>query len=223
MSSRYEQLIKQKEPIVMGILNVTPDSFSDGASFLASKSALQHAVNMQKHGAQIIDVGGESTRPGASKVSLSEELDRVIPIIETIAKELDVLVSVDTYKPEVMKAAVEAGAHIINDVRALQEDGAMELAAELNVPVCLMHMQGNPSIMQKKPEYADVTEDVYNFLSRRIQSCIEHGICHHHLMVDVGFGFGKTLEQNYELLASMHKFQGLNVPILAGTSRKSIM
>ena len=223
MSSRYQKLIRQKEPVVMGILNVTPDSFSDGSSFLTSHLAFQHALKMYGDGALIIDVGGESTKPNAPKVSLSEELNRVIPIVEILAKEIDVLISIDTYKPEVMKAAVQAGAHMINDVRALQEDGAIELVAELNVPVCLMHMQGNPSTMQQKPEYADVTEDVYNFLSRRIQSCIENGICHNHLMVDVGFGFGKTLTQNYELLASMHKFQDLNVPILAGLSRKSMI
>jgi dihydropteroate synthase len=210
-------------PVVMGILNVTPDSFSDGGKFSSFELACQHADEMVAQGALIIDIGGESTRPGAADVSVEDELARVIPLVEYVAKHHDVWISVDTSKPEVMRQAVNAGAHLINDVRALLEPGALETAAQLNVPICLMHMQGAPRTMQSAPEYHDVVADVFKFLNERIQACLEAGIPRERLLIDPGFGFGKTLEHNYELLAKLECFAQFELPILIGLSRKSMI
>ncbi|QYJ72508.1 dihydropteroate synthase [Shewanella sp. FJAT-51649] len=210
-------------PVVMGILNVTPDSFSDGGKFSSFELACQHADEMVAQGALIIDIGGESTRPGAADVTVEDELARVIPLVEYVAKHHDVWISVDTSKPEVMRQAVNAGAHLINDVRALLEPGALEAAAQLNVPICLMHMQGAPRSMQTAPEYQDLVADVSEFLYERIQACIDAGIPRERLLIDPGFGFGKTLEHNYELLAKLDSFEQFELPILIGLSRKSMI
>lgn len=211
------------QPIVMGILNVTPDSFSDGGRFTQLDIAFSQAQKMLADGAKIIDIGGESTRPGAEEVSVAEELSRVIPIIQLLVLKTDAVISIDTSKPEVMRAAIEAGAHIINDVRALQLDGALNTAAELSVPVCIMHMQGQPKTMQQVPNYQNVVADVCLFLEERIQSCIEAGIKRENIILDPGFGFGKTLEQNYQLLAEMETFHQFELPLLIGVSRKSMI
>ncbi|MCH1929123.1 dihydropteroate synthase [Shewanella sp. A25] len=210
-------------PVVMGILNVTPDSFSDGGQFSSFELACKHADEMVLQGAKIIDIGGESTRPGAADVALEEELARVIPLVQYVAQRHDVWISVDTSKPEVMRQAVEAGAHLINDVRALMEPGALEVAASLNVPVCLMHMQGQPRSMQSAPEYQDVVSEVADFLQKRVQDCLDAGIKRENLLIDPGFGFGKTLEHNYELLAKLEAFHSFKLPILIGLSRKSMI
>lgn len=210
-------------PVVMGILNVTPDSFSDGGKFSSFELACKHADEMVAQGAKIIDIGGESTRPGAADVSFEDELARVIPLVSYVAKHHDVWISVDTSKPEVMRQAVNAGAHLINDVRALMEPEALETAAQLNVPICLMHMQGEPRSMQSAPEYQDVVADVAEFLTERIQACLDAGIPREHLLIDPGFGFGKTLEHNYELLAKLETFTQFELPILIGLSRKSMI
>ncbi len=206
-------------PKVMGILNITPDSFSDGGLFLSADKALQQAQQMAQDGAAIIDVGGESTRPGASAVTAQEELDRVIPVIESIHRECDAIISIDTSKPEVMREAVKAGAGMINDVRALREPGAMEAANETGVPVCLMHMQGEPRTMQKTPEYTDVVQVVKSFLQKRIMSCEAAGI--DAVLVDPGFGFGKTVDHNLQLVKNLREFTMLGKPVLMGVSRKS--
>ncbi|KPK14161.1 MAG: dihydropteroate synthase [Betaproteobacteria bacterium SG8_41] len=210
-------------PVIMGILNVTPDSFSDGGRFVDLQHALVHAHAMVADGAAIIDVGGESTRPGAQAVSVDEELARVIPVIEALRRELDIPVSIDTGKPEVMRAAVVAGAGFINDVYALRLPGALEAAAALGVPVCLMHMQGEPRTMQESPQYGDVVRDVTNFLGERLDRCVSAGIPRERLLIDPGFGFGKTLEHNLELLRRLDEFAGLGVPLLVGLSRKSMI
>lgn len=210
-------------PIVMGILNVTPDSFSDGGQYSSYELAYQHADDMVAQGAGMIDIGGESTRPGAAEVSLADELARVIPLVKYVAAHHDVWISVDTSKPEVMRQAVAAGAHLINDVRALMEPGALEAAAELQVPICLMHMQGDPQSMQFSPTYGDVIEDVSAFLTERIEACLRAGIPRELLILDPGFGFGKSVEHNYELLAKLDHFSKFDLPILIGLSRKSMI
>ncbi|MEZ8283326.1 dihydropteroate synthase [Vibrio splendidus] len=210
-------------PHVMGILNVTPDSFSDGGKFNSLGNALLQAERMIQVGVSIIDIGGESTRPGAPEVSLEEELARVIPAIKAIRAKFDVWISIDTSKAEVMRQAVEAGADLINDVRALQEPGALQAAAEANVPVCLMHMKGQPRTMQASPTYDDVLTDVEAFLQERVEACEAVGISKDQLILDPGFGFGKTIEHNYHLLAHLEKFHTLGLPILAGMSRKSMI
>ena len=210
-------------PQVMGILNATPDSFSDGGKFNSLDNALSHARNMVEQGASIIDVGGESTRPGATPVSLQQELDRVIPVVESIRSQLDVCISVDSSSPEVFLAAKNAGAHLLNDVRALKREGALQAAQQAGLPVCLMHMQGEPETMQAKPSYQQVVHDVTTFLQERIAACIEAGIESHQILVDPGFGFGKTLEDNYALLAKLESFAALHVPVLVGLSRKSMI
>jgi dihydropteroate synthase len=207
----------------MGILNLTPDSFSDGGRFTAPARSIARAREMVEEGAAIIDVGGESTRPGAPDVSVEEELARVVPVIEAIATRLDVPVSVDTSKPEVMRAAVAAGAGLINDVRALQEPGALEAAAELGVPVCLMHMQGRPRTMQDAPRYGDVVAEVRDFLLERATGCEAVGIPRERILLDPGFGFGKTLEHNLRLLASVDRLVATGYPVLVGMSRKSMI
>lgn len=210
-------------PRVMGILNVTADSFSDGGSFLTRQAALRRAREMVVEGAAIIDVGGESTRPGASPVSAQEELDRVVPVIEAISAELPAVVSVDTSKPEVMRTAVAAGAGLINDVRALREEGALQAAAELAVPVCLMHMQGEPRTMQVAPHYEDVVAEVKAFLEERLASCRQAGIGEGRLLIDPGFGFGKTVAHNLSLMKHLAHFMELGAPVLVGASRKSFI
>ncbi|WP_114633976.1 dihydropteroate synthase [Vibrio splendidus] len=210
-------------PHVMGILNVTPDSFSDGGKFNSLDNALLQAERMIQAGVSIIDIGGESTRPGAPDVSLEEELARVIPAIKAIRAKFDVWISIDTSKAEVMRQAVEAGADLINDVRALQEPGALQAAAEANVPVCLMHMKGQPRTMQASPVYDDVLMDVEAFLQERVEACEAVGISKEQLILDPGFGFGKTIEHNYQLLAHLEKFHTLGLPVLAGMSRKSMI
>ncbi len=210
-------------PRVMGILNVTPDSFSDGGVFFARDAAMRQAEAMWRAGAAIIDVGGESTRPGAEPVTVQEELDRVIPIVEALHAELPVVLSVDTSKPEVMREAVAAGAGLINDVYALRREGALEAARECGVPVCLMHMQGEPRTMQREPRYDDVVDEVVGFLGQRISACLEAGIARDRLLVDPGFGFGKELPHNLQLLKNLPQLKKLDCPILVGISRKSMV
>ncbi|WP_028470580.1 dihydropteroate synthase [Neptunomonas japonica] len=213
---------------VMGILNVTPDSFSDGGELfkhnkLSVENALERAAQMVKEGASIIDVGGESTRPGAKKVTLQEELDRVLPIVDIISKELDVLISVDTSQPEVIINAAQLGAGIINDVRALSVPGALEAAAETGLPICLMHMKGSPQDMQDAPIYTNVIDEVAAFFHERIKACAEAGIASARLLLDPGFGFGKTLEHNLALLNRLDALHDFALPLLIGTSRKSMI
>ena len=209
-----------KRPLVMGVLNVTPDSFSDGGQFFDVESALRHVEAMQEGGAAIVDVGGESTRPGAAAVSEVEEIERVLPLIEAISRELDLHISIDTSKPEVMRAAVDAGASMVNDVYALRRDGAMETVAGLGITVCLMHMQGEPRTMQKDPHYDDVLTEVLEFLANSVRDCREAGIADNRLVVDPGFGFGKTDIHNLELMANLERFTELGLPLLVGLSRK---
>ena len=210
-------------PRVMGILNVTPDSFSDGGRFVVPDDALVQAERMIAEGADILDIGGESTRPGAAAVSLDEEMARVLPLIERIAAEFDVPVSIDTSKPELMRAAVAAGAAMINDVSALRAPGAVAVVAALGVPVCLMHMQGEPRSMQAAPQYDDVLADVIRFLADRVTVCVAAGIARERLLIDPGFGFGKTLQHNLALLRGLGQFRQLGLPILVGISRKSML
>lgn len=209
-------------PLIMGILNVTPDSFSDGGKFVDPEAALRHARAMTEAGATLIDVGGESTRPGAAPVASDEELARVLPVTEALAAD-GLLVSVDTSKPEVMQAAAAAGAVMINDVRALQEPGALAAAAATDLAVCLMHMQGAPRTMQEDPRYRDVVADVAEFLQTRILACEEAGIARSRLLVDPGFGFGKTLQHNLALLRDLPKLEGVGAPLMVGLSRKSML
>ncbi|MEZ5439410.1 MAG: dihydropteroate synthase [Lysobacteraceae bacterium] len=210
-------------PRIMGIVNVTPDSFSDGGRFDSVEAAVSHALTLVGEGADILDVGGESTRPGAGDVSVQEELDRVVPVIEALASRCEVPISVDTSKPEVMRASVAAGAGMINDVYALRRDGALEAAAELAVPVCLMHMQGEPRSMQADPQYDDVVGEVHRFLAERIFACEMAGIDKRRIVLDPGFGFGKTLDHNLLLLRQLSRFSDLGLPLLAGLSRKSLI
>lgn len=207
----------------MGILNATPDSFSDGGQHNRLDSALCHVEQMIDEGVDIIDVGGESTRPGAGIVSKEEELDRVLPIIEGITDRWDIAVSVDTSRPDVMRAAVEVGAQMINDVRALNRPGALEAVADLNSPVCLMHMQGEPETMQDKPQYSELVSDITAYLKSRVEVCIQSGIEADRILLDPGFGFGKTLEQNYEILRYLGAIVELGFPVLVGMSRKSMI
>ena len=209
-------------PVIMGILNTTPDSFSDGGHFAALESAIEHAVAMVEAGAALIDVGGESTRPGAAAVPVDEEIKRVIPVIEQLAPQVGVPISIDTSKAEVMHAAAAAGAGMINDVRALREPGALEVAAATGLPVCLMHMAGEPRSMQANPQYGDVVEEVLAFLDERLETCVDAGISRQRLLIDPGFGFGKNLEHNLRLLANLRRFKQLEVPVLVGLSRKSM-
>lgn len=209
-------------PAVMGILNITPDSFSDGGLWLRPEQALEQALRMVGEGARLIDVGGESTRPGAAPVSEQEELDRVIPIIERLAGTTDCVISVDTMKPAVMRAAAAAGAELINDVNALRAAGAVEAAAASGAAVCLMHMQGEPRTMQVSPHYSDVIGEVRTALEQRIASCLVAGIGLDRLLVDPGIGFGKSLEHNLRLLSHLDEFSSLGCPLLLGVSRKSL-
>ena len=215
-------MIDLRRPQVMGILNVTPDSFSDGGLFVGQDAALEQARKMVAEGASIIDVGGESTRPGAEPVSVAEEIRRVIPIIELIANNLDTNISIDTSKAEVMQAALDTGANMINDVQALLNHGCLEVACNSDVPVCLMHSKGTPQTMQKNPSYRDVLADVFDYLSERIDTCIKAGIDRNRLVIDPGFGFGKTLQHNLALAKNLDRFKSFKLPILVGVSRKSM-
>lgn len=207
----------------MGILNVTPDSFSDGGKFFNADNALKQVEQMLSDGAKIIDIGGESTRPGAKDVSVEDELSRVIPVLSAIKSNFDVVVSIDTSKWQVMDAALELNADIINDVRALQGERCIEVVAKSDAYVCLMHMQGQPRTMQNNPVYEDLLVDISAFFKQRISSCQDAGIQKDKLILDPGFGFGKTLEQNYKLLANLNYFDSLKLPMLSGTSRKSMI
>lgn len=210
-------------PQIMGILNVTPDSFSDGGQYSRIDDALAQSRKMIAAGATIIDIGGESTRPGAPEVGVQQELERVIPIIKALRAESDVWISIDTSKAEVMRQATDAGADLINDVRALQEPGALQAAADSGVPICLMHMQGQPRTMQANPHYDDLISEVEQFLVDRIKACEAVGIGKAKLILDPGFGFGKTLEHNYHLLQHLEQFHRFELPLLAGMSRKSMV
>lgn len=219
-----QRVLSLSRPVVMGILNVTPDSFSDGGRFTELELALSQVQQMQQQGAQIIDIGGESTRPGAADVDLNEELSRTIPVIEAIRRQdADVVISIDTSKTEVMRQAIMAGADIINDVRALADTGAMEFAATADVPVCIMHMQGQPRSMQHQPHYQQVTDEVLDWLLLRAEQCQRAGIKASNIILDPGFGFGKTLQHNYQLLTELHRFIATGYPVLAGMSRKSMI
>ncbi|WP_312272078.1 dihydropteroate synthase [Pseudomonas sp.] len=217
------RVLDLSHPHVMGILNVTPDSFSDGGRFNTLDSALFHARALVLAGATLIDIGGESTRPGAPAVSEDEELSRVVPVVEAISKELDVIISVDTSSPQVMLESAKVGAGLINDVRALKRPGALEAAAATGLPVCLMHMQGEPGIMQQNPHYEDVVADVIAFLSERVAACEKEGIRRDQLILDPGFGFAKTLEHNLVLFKRMPELFELALPLLVGVSRKSMI
>lgn len=215
-------------PRVMGIVNVTPDSFSDGGKFSATHLAIEHALKLAGEGAAILDIGGESTRPNATPVGLQEELGRVIPVIEALSKQVNIPISIDTYKPQVMQVAIDAGASIVNDVRALQEgaglkESALQVVAKSNAGVCLMHMQGTPQTMQDKPQYDNVVNDVSAFLQKRLQACINAGIPKNRILLDPGFGFGKTRAHNIALIQQLESFAALGQPLLVGLSRKSVL
>lgn len=214
------RVLRLHRPRVMGIVNVTPDSFSDGGAHDTTEAAVAHGLQLVAEGADLLDIGGESTRPGAAPVSVEEELRRVVPVIEALAERTGVPLSVDTFKPEVMRAAVAAGAGMINDIHALRQEGALAAAAELGVPVVLMHMQGEPGSMQDTPHYDDVVAEVHRFLAERMFSAEMAGIAKKNLVIDLGFGFGKTTDHNMTLLARSERFVELGVPMLAGLSRK---
>ncbi|HNI37081.1 MAG TPA: dihydropteroate synthase [Pseudomonadales bacterium] len=221
------RVLDLSSPVVMGILNITPDSFSDGGVFFAHKQAqldhcLRAAENMLTDGARVLDIGGESTRPNAQPVSLQEEMARVLPVIAAITARLDAVISVDTSNPQVMREAAALGAGMINDVRALQREGALQAAAQTGLPVCLMHMQGEPGNMQDHPHYDDVVTDVAAWLQQRADACVQAGIAPQNILLDPGFGFGKTLEHNVELLRHLDGLALLPYPLLVGLSRKSI-
>jgi dihydropteroate synthase len=210
-------------PHVMGIVNVTPDSFSDGGQFSSTDLAVMHALRLVDEGADILDIGGESTRPGAEPVSLDEELNRVIPVIEALNKASSVPLSIDTYKPEVMRLAIAAGVDIVNDVRALQEPRALEIVAQSNVGICLMHMQGTPQTMQNEPYYTNVVSEVKQFLIDRMNMAISHGIPKNRILLDPGFGFGKTRAHNIALIQHLDELNEIGQPLLVGLSRKSVL
>ncbi|MEE4638632.1 MAG: dihydropteroate synthase [Wenzhouxiangella sp.] len=223
LAERIGRAHRIEQPLVMGVVNVTPDSFSDGGRFDGPEQAVEHALALLDQGADLLDVGGESTRPGAEPVSEAAELARVLPVIERLRQRSDAPISIDSTKPAVMRAAVAAGADMINDVNALRAPGALQTAAELAVPVCIMHMQGDPLTMQDKPDYGDVVADVLAFFSDRVQACLAAGIAREHLVLDPGFGFGKTLAHNLTLLARFRELNSLGYPVLAGLSRKSML
>ncbi len=213
----------RERPLIMGILNVTPDSFSDGGLYYRFSDAINHAVQMLNEGADIIDVGGESTRPGAQPVPLKEEIRRVVPVIKHLRKETEAIISIDTYKPEVALEALEAGADLINDVYGLRQPGMLKLVSEAKKPVVIMHMKGTPRTMQDNPVYANVVQEVYDFLRIQRDKAIEAGLSTEQIIIDVGIGFGKTLEHNLELIRHLDYFMTLDCPILLGPSRKSFI
>lgn len=217
------QTLPLATPQVMGILNVTPDSFSDGGTHNTPAKALEHARKMIAEGATIIDIGGESTRPGAAEVSPEQEAERVVPVVAAIARESDVWISVDTSKALVIREAANAGAHILNDIRSFSEPGALPAAAQSGLPVCVMHMQGEPRTMQQAPHYQNVVREVYAYLEEQVARCTAAGIEKNHIILDPGFGFGKTLAHNYQLLDKLDVFHNLGLPVLAGMSRKSMI
>ena len=209
---------------LMGVINVTPDSFSDGGKFFDTHHAVAQALDLIKQGADIIDIGGESTRPGAEVVGVDEEIQRVVPVIEQLRNiNSEIFISIDTSKPQVMQAAIQAGANFINDVNALQNEGCVEIAAESNLPICLMHKQGKPKTMQNQPEYFDVLAEVMGFFKTRIERCLSVGIKSKNIILDPGIGFGKTLEHNLTLLKNIKQLKSLGYPILIGVSRKSMI
>ena len=216
-------ILLSSRPHIMGILNVTPDSFSDGGDHVTQERALAKAQQMVAEGATIIDIGGESTRPGAEPVSVQQEIDRILPVIQCIQQQLPVIISVDTSKPEVMQAAIAAGVHLINDVNALQTEGAIAAIAASSVAVCLMHRQGEPRTMQHRPTYTNVVQEVYDFLAQRVNACQTAGIQNNRLVIDPGFGFGKTLEHNLSLVKHLSVFTQMGLPLLVGISRKSMI
>lgn len=220
---KTDRLLDLSSPKIMGILNFTPDSFSDSGKFFTLDKALFQVEKMLNEGADIIDIGGESTRPNAEIITQEEELNRVVPLVEAVRQRFDCLISVDSSKAEVFRQSAHAGADILNDIRALQEPNALDTAAELGLPVCLMHMQGTPQTMQQKPDYDDVVEEVGDFLNQRIFACLAAGIPKEHIMLDVGFGFGKSVQHNYQLLKHLNVFAQSGYPVLAGLSRKSMI
>lgn len=217
------RVIELDRPRIMGIVNITPDSFSDGGQHADTGAAVAHALRLVEEGADLLDLGGESTRPGAAAVDVATELARVIPVLERLVQQVEVPIAVDTSKPEVMRAAIAAGAHMINDVNALRAEGALDAVASAGVAVCVMHMQGEPRTMQQAPQYDDVVAEVHRFLAERLFACEMAGIARKRLVVDPGFGFGKTVEHNYRLLRQLERFADLGVPLLAGLSRKSMI
>jgi dihydropteroate synthase len=218
-----QYLLQLDRPHIMGIVNVTPDSFSDGGRYTNVDLAVEHALKLIADGADILDIGGESTRPGAEPVSLDEELNRVIPVISALAKQIKVPISIDTYKPEVMRASIEAGADMVNDVQALRMPGALEVVASSQAGVCLMHMQGEPKTMQLEPHYQDVVAEVRVFLSERKEALLASGIAANRIVLDPGFGFGKSRAHNIALLKNLQDLSDLDSPLLVGLSRKSIL
>jgi len=223
-TKRLKKMLAQLQfPAVMGILNVTPDSFSDGGKYASLDLALEHAGHMIDEGADIIDIGGESTRPGAAPVTAAEELNRVVPLVRSLRQISNIPISIDTSSPEVITAAAEAGANLINDVRSLRREGALEAAAASRLTVCLMHMQGNPETMQMDPHYVDLIADIKVFLAQRIAACLAMGIREEQLILDPGFGFGKTPEHNLRLVNCLSEFKILGRPLLVGLSRKSTL
>lgn len=218
-----KHVLDLSSPHIMGILNATPDSFSDGGRYTNRDSALRRAFDMQAAGASIIDIGGESTRPGAARVSVQQELDRVAPLVEAIAQETELIISVDTSTPEVMREAARLGAGMINDVRSLQRDGALAAVAASGLPVCLMHMRGEPQTMQDAPHYVDVAREVADFLQMRMAACQQAGIGAERIVLDPGFGFAKTVQHNYELFQRLPELHSLQRPLLVGVSRKSMV
>ncbi|MDV7243872.1 MULTISPECIES: dihydropteroate synthase [Rhodococcus] len=222
-TDRLLDALARDVPLVCGIVNVTPDSFSDGGLYLDTAAAVEHALTLVAEGAELLDVGGESTRPGSRPPSVADEITRVIPVVAELARRTTVPISVDTSRPDVMREAVAAGASLINDVRALRLPGALRAAAELDVPVCLMHMRGDPDTMQNSPEYGDVVTEVRGFLLDRVATCLDAGIPLEHIMVDPGFGFGKTLTHNLALLSELRQITDLGVPVMAGLSRKGML
>lgn len=218
-----DKTLDLSRPVIMGILNVTPDSFSDGGQFFTQEAAIRQALRMYAEGAEIIDIGAESTRPGAASVSEQEELDRILPVLEAVRRECSAIVSVDTSTPAVMKEAAARGAGLINDVRALQREGALAVAAQTGLPVCLMHMQGEPGTMQANPHYDNVVQDIMRFFRERIAACSSAGIDKNNILLDPGFGFGKNLQHNVILLKNLSQFQVLGLPLLVGLSRKSML
>jgi len=209
-------------PLVMGVVNVTPDSFSDGGKFFDAKAAVAHARRLAEEGADILDIGGESSRPGALPVSVAEELDRILPVLEGL-KGIEKPLSIDTRRPQVMQAALRAGASMINDIEALQAAGALEAVAKAQCAVCLMHMKGEPATMQQEPRYDDVVGEVLGFLASRVRAAVQAGIARERIVADPGFGFGKTAAHNFQLLRRLEEFSALGVPLLAGWSRKSTL